>query len=200
MTHIFRLILLVLVVHLVPAGCAAPPDAPGRSTDFELIELVLVDLIDFKEFHSLTGRDGKKSQIVLSDQTIGSSGFLSDDQLSSESYPEKDKLVPPDIGADLRRRNPKEPISLSAFNPKNPNIIVEDLSDIDGKDDAAFEKKHPDARGYVEAWMPGYSEDGRTAVVRVLFGPTPHAATATYMLVKQDGRWKVKWRKTAYYV
>jgi hypothetical protein len=53
--------------------------------------------------------------------------------------------------------------------------------------------------GYAIAWLPAYSEDAKTALVRVYFGPTPHGATATYLLVRQNGEWTIKWRRTAYY-
>jgi hypothetical protein len=81
----------LLAVTLFAAGCAGPPDtapAPAEpavsSTDFDLIELVLVDLPGFAEFHTAMGRNGKRSQIVLNHKTIGSAGFISDDQLNGE--------------------------------------------------------------------------------------------------------------------
>lgn len=170
-------------------------DKPS-STDYELIEMVIVDLLDFDEFHLITDLDEEKSKVVLNEKTSRWYGFISDSQLSGEAYPKKDKLVPPDISADLRRRNHEEPFSLSGFKPNDPDIIVKDWSSLNRHD---AEKKYPDARCFIETWLPGYSKDGKTAVVRLWFGPTAHGATATYLLVKQDGRWTVKWRKTVYY-
>ena len=216
-----RLTVIGIVLHLVLLGCTTPPSAEpdqlrstqaGRAdtgvtnaeptvsvTDYELIELVLVDVMDFDEFHPYAGHDGKRSQIVLDSTTCGSSGFLSDDQLNGEVSPDEDRPIPADISADLRRRNPKQAFSLSGFKPTNPKILVADLSDLNLVRWSDFENKFTDARGYVKVWVSGYSKDGNTAVVRASFGPTPHGATLTYMLVKKDGHWTVKWRKTAYY-
>ena len=180
------------------AGEAKTTDS---STDFDLIELVLVDLIDFNEFSPMFFSNGKRSQIILNEKTQGLNGLISDDQLNSESGNKSDQVIPSEICADLRERNPEEPISLSEFKPTDPKILIEDVSEIHwGIDDISFAKKHPNAKGCVYAWLPGYSRDRKTAVVRLLFAPTPHGATATYMLVKQDGRWTIKWRRTAHYV
>ena len=181
----------------VDAGEAEPIVA---DTDLDLIELVLVDLFDFDEFQPGVRRIGNNATIILSNRTNGPSFYISDDQLGGEEYPDNDKPVPPDISADLRRRNQNESLSLSNFKPKNPNILVEDMSDNNRRRQSTeFGKRFPGAKGYVKVWLPGYSKDGKTAVVRMWIGPTVHGATATYLLVKQDGRWSVKWRKTAYY-
>lgn len=44
-------------------------------------------------------------------------------------------------------------------------------------------------------WPPGYSSDQKVSVVRALFGPTPHGASATCEISFQDGKWLVvkKW-------
>jgi hypothetical protein len=65
--------------------------------------------------------------------------------------------------------------------------------------DIDVEMKHPDAKNYVWLLAPGYSSDGKTAIVRLSFGPTAHGATATYLLVKEKGKWKVRQRRISYY-
>lgn len=165
-----------------------------RDEDRQILEVVLLDLIDFDEFSVFV--KGKKAKIVLAQKTAGTSGLLSDGQLNGESHDKEPYLIPADLRADLRRRNPKEPVILSGFKPSSPKILLRDLSGL-RRDE--FEEKYPDARGYAEAWLPGFSKDGRTAVLRAYFGPTPHGATATYLLEKRDGRWTVVWRKVAYY-
>lgn len=57
----------------------------------------------------------------------------------------------------------------------------------------AFEKAYPRARGYAEAFLPGYSKDGSLAVVRAWVGPSPHGAMATVLVERSDGKWSVKW-------
>ena len=117
--------------------------------------------------------------------------------MDGESFDKSPHRIPPVIRADLRRRNPNEPISLATFKPVSKKILVRDLDGLHrfGK----FEEKYPNAQAYVETWLPGYSKDGQSAVLRTSFGPTPHGATATYMLAKKDGRWTVVWRKVSYY-
>jgi hypothetical protein len=167
----------------------------ARDDDHRIIEVVLLDLIDFEEAHTF-GR-GKKTTIVLGEETAGSPFYLSDGQLDGEAHDEKKYLVPADIREDLRRRNPKEPVSMRGFKPSSSTILVRDLRGLTGYGE--FERKYPDSAGYVEAWLPGYSKDGQTAILRASFGPTPHGATTTYMLAWKNGRWTVVWRKVAYY-
>jgi hypothetical protein len=149
---------------------------------------------EFKDFH--LGSENK-AQIVLNEKTNGSGGF-DDDQLNSEFGSAKEGGIPVPICADLRRRNSAEPLSLSGFKPKNSKILVEELPDITQRGQFNFERKYPQANTYVEAWLPGYSKDGKTAVVRVRFGPSPHEGTATYLLENREGRWKVKWKTTTH--
>jgi hypothetical protein len=167
-----------------------------KEDDQRILEIVLLDLLDFEDFHPFGGSK-KKAEIVLGVKTAGSSGFLDDGQLDGESYDKNPHLIPSEIRSDLQKRNPKEPISLVAFKPESKKILVSDLEGLYqfGK----FGAKHPEARGYVETWLPGYSKDGQSAVLRMSFGPTPHGATATYMLAKKDGRWSVVWRDVSYY-
>ena len=60
----------------------------------------------------------------------------------------------------------------------------------------SFEDAHPKARGWLEAYLPGYSKDGTRAVVRAGVGPWAHAAMLTAVLEKRGDKWTVVW----YYV
>ncbi len=171
--------------------------------DYQILELVLLDLIEFKDF-SPSIDVGTKSDIVLSEKTAGSSGLLSDGQLGIEFDGKRTDLIPAAIREGLRSRNPNEPVSLRGFKSSSPKILVRDLSALErfrkSERNSEFKRTYPNARGYVKAWLPGYSTDGQTAVPRALLGPTPHTATATYMLTKKNGRWTVVWRKVARYL
>jgi hypothetical protein len=161
-----------------------------RDDDYWILEAVFVDLIDFKEF-SETFQDAKKTYIVLREQTAGASGYLSDDELNGEHFDEKTYFIPAEIRDDLRRRNPKEPVSLREFKPSSAKILVRELNELKHvrprRVRFEFVRICPIARGYVVSWLPGYSKDGQTAVVRALWGPTPHGATTTYMLKNERG-------------
>jgi hypothetical protein len=201
--HLFSLLVTIYLATAVPAGCDEPADDGPigdeprvSSTDHEIIEMVLLDLLEFDEFNRTTD-DGTRSKIVLSDKTVGSSAFLSDEHLGGEGHDKEDWLIPAEIRVDLRQRNGKKPVSLSKFKPTGKNILLKDISKFQSQ--LQIMDAFPDAKRYVEAWLPGYSEDGKAAIVRFWFGPSFHGATATYLLVKIDGKWKVKWRKTAHY-
>ena len=62
-----------------------------------------------------------------------------------------------------------------------------------------FAELYPKAKSYMQFSMPVYMDPGNTALVRFDFGPTPHGATCTYFLRRQNNRWIVVWRKPAYY-
>jgi len=180
--------------HLVSIELARPPE--WANTDDDLFDIVLLDLIDNKEFEPATGgRGAPKHQIVFGRTTeVGFTKLPFDlDQWFRE------KKIPPDIREDLLSRNPRRTRHfLARYQPSNPKILVRDLSRID--QDLGFSAQFPDARGYVESMLPGYSRDGRKAVVLFSFGPTPHGASGCYLLVKANGRWEIKERLIADYL
>jgi len=49
------------------------------------------------------------------------------------------------------------------------------------------------------AWRPGYSKDGQLAIVMFSIPWSIHHADATYVLVRQDGAWKVRVRQFVIY-
>jgi hypothetical protein len=92
---------------------------------------------------------------------------------------------------------------------RDSHIVVDDVSKYQRKDGWGYDfydqsrsgKKDQKLRirAYVSAWLPGYSQDGRSAVVRFWFGPSAHGAIATYRLTRKGGHWKIDWHKLAYY-
>jgi hypothetical protein len=53
--------------------------------------------------------------------------------------------------------------------------------------------------GPVQAWPPGYSTDGRFAVVRLVIPWSFHHKVATYLLSKENDKWSICLRQTVYY-
>jgi hypothetical protein len=180
-----------------PKGQPEAKEQTASKDDLQILDVVVIELSHSKVFETETGA-GKKTKIVVGDTTLGSSGFLSDNQLDGESHNREPHLIASEIRNDLRRRNTKDPVSLARFAPSIPNALVSDLSGL--KTGLDFERKYPEARGYVEAWLPGYSKDRQTAVLRLWYGPTSHGATATYLLVKKGGRWTVVWSRMVHYL
>lgn len=62
-----------------------------------------------------------------------------------------------------------------------------------------FLENYPEARCWVEAWVPGFSKDGNTALVRARIGPTAKSATVTAIVKKGTGGWAVAWHIYAIY-
>ena len=122
------------------------------------------------------------------------------------SYETGGRVLPKDAWDDLVRRN------LIRLSPDSRIISYEGLnfdSSIQvgnafpgpeppflGK---TFEDVFPQARGWVEAWVPGYSKDGKTAIVRARVGPTEKWATLTAIMKLQQGKWTVAWKKYSIY-
>ena len=64
----------------------------------------------------------------------------------------------------------------------------------------SFEGTYPKARGWLEAYLPGYSTDGTQAVVRAGVGPWVHGAMLTAVLAKRGDKWTVIWYHVAFFV
>jgi hypothetical protein len=182
----------VVIVEVAP-----PPES--SNPDHDIFDVVLSDLIDNEKFDSAVDSSDfalpKKPQIVLADTTYGQvigSGLLHLDPDNTR------REIPPDIQDDLMRRNPKlRRYTLPHYHPSNPNILVRDLSKVDL--DLGFAAQFPNARGYVEPFLPGYSRDGQTAYFRFFFGPPRRSAMGFYLLKKVKGRWEIAWKQLGPY-
>jgi hypothetical protein len=82
--------------------------------------------------------------------------------------------------------------SLAGLRPSNPKILVRDLDAEFPKMRSGlgfaknFRKNYLDSCGYVRVYLPGYSQDGQSAVVIWRGGPSPHGLTWAYMLVRSE--------------
>jgi hypothetical protein len=64
----------------------------------------------------------------------------------------------------------------------------------------ALEDAHPKARGWLEAYLPGYSKDGTRAVIRAGVEPSAHGAMLTAVMEKRGDKWTVAWYHVARFV
>jgi hypothetical protein len=167
--------------------------------DCKILELVLVNLIDYDQFRRMT-LASKTTKIVLESKSQGSERYvnLADDQLNREGHMKEPYFISPEVRENLRWRNRRKPVSLRRFVPASANVVVAGLTESDLGRFGTFRQKHPEAGGYVQAWLPGYSKDGQSAVIRAFIGPTFHSTTVTYGVAKDKGRWAVVWR-TSYF-
>jgi len=74
----------------------------------------------------------------------------------------------------------------------------------DGKffSDRIFADEHPNAKGWVDVWLPGFNKTNTEAFIGFMFGPRHSPSFAFYKLQRTaatDTNWKVTWHKLNYY-
>ena len=55
------------------------------------------------------------------------------------------------------------------------------------------------AKCLVQFWRAGFTRDGKRAIVRFSYGPSPHGATGTYVLERTDHGWRIVSSTISYY-
>ena len=181
-----------------------PPPTGKRASapDRDVLEALLLSVAEDKDFPAPPVNE--KTIIVLHRRNPESVDPIIN--ASVVSYETGQKDLPKDAWDDLVRRNVIRlnpycrQISYEglAFDPKIQvaNAFPEPKPPFAGK---TFEDVFPNARGWVSAWVPGFSKDGRTAIVRAQVGPSVHRATLTAILKQLSGKWSVVWRKYSVY-
>ena len=194
----------------------APSKPPGvpRPDDLPVLDAALSHFAADPEFEPMVVSFKNGRRLVVDRETTW--GSVRAEQVRLDA-PEGN--LPQDALADLEARNSGPAVAgpgtttsgdgpaaapLDGLRPSTPDVVVTDLSRFEGDEpfgfDEALRKAYPDAQAYARAALPGYTADGRRALVRIHFGPTPHGASGTYLLEKHPAAgWKVTWRKLAYY-
>jgi hypothetical protein len=184
------------------AEAGLPKDKVGeKRRDYAVLEAALNDIASATnpENKNHIKNRGPGREIVISNETIAGDSGLIGIEYESHNIDGKDaRRIPADMLEDFKRRRNGPTRSLKDFKPGNPNIIVRDLDKMFEEADFpldAFLKEYPAAWGFVRAYPPGYSKDGRRAVVVFEGGPNGiHGLDWKYMLAKDKNRWIVLWR------
>jgi len=198
--HIF--LLCIACALTVPASAAAPDER-----DRQVLETLLLHLLADSTF-DLTQVSPKRATIILHTRTPEKTGFLMPHQIRSEI---DGRTLPSDAESDLRSRNTPvdaRPDTYDSVTACYTNltfaagIVVTNLTEIwKGRGSfTSFEDAYPKARGWLEAYLPGYSKDGTRVVVRAGVGPWAHAAMLTAVLEKRRDKWRVVWYYVARFV
>jgi hypothetical protein len=198
--------LLWIALALVPLASGATPTVPD-DRDRQVLESLLLHLLSDTKF-DVTRVPTNGAMIVLHARTPEKTGFLMSDQIRSEIG---SRTLPSDAEKDMRRRNTPvdaKPDMYDSVKASYTNltfaagIVVTDLTEIwkRRRSCCSFEDAHPKARGWLEAYLPGYSKDGTRAVVRADVGPWAHGAMLTAVLEKQEDKWVVVWYHVARFV
>lgn len=176
----------------------APADLPlpypwNRDRDRDVLETALADLFDPKnpenaiDFRTPDGRPCP--ELVLAETTYRWS--------SNPALDEAD-----DACNDLRRRNSGGPVLIAQLGLgrtrkiryDDPERLYEASVNAELGLREYFQKNYPRACGYAWVALPGYSRDGRKAVVFFKGGFSGHATAWTYRLERTDRGWEVRHR------
>jgi hypothetical protein len=156
---------------------------------------IIAALDHFRTLQDLFLSGSKEDGILLVDRYYGGdSGFISSSQLGGE-LSDEGWTVPKDALADLERGAEKGGEISSSKLP--PTLRLFEFT----KEDTSFNFRelHSDARAFVSLWRPGFTRDGKQAVVRFMFGPSPHGAAATYLLERRGNEWHVVHHSLSYF-
>jgi hypothetical protein len=204
--HLSYCVVLGIVCSFGPhaqAGTALGTD----QRDGPVLNALLLHLLADPEL-DLTTVPTNRAQILLHIRTPEKTGFLQPGQIHGDI---RNHWLPDDVERDLRHRNSKPDAkpdtyeAVAAFFTNltfSSGIVVGDLSGLCKRRSplSTFEGTYPRARGWLEAYLPGYSEDGTLAIVRAMVGPSAHGATVTALLEKRGDNWVVDWYEIVTYV
>jgi hypothetical protein len=104
----------------------------------------------------------------------------------------RDEILEPlglsiDLAEDLQLRNREGSIPLTEFEFQSKRIVIDDL-DRKGRE---AEARYPDAARFVHVSLPGYSRDGKAALVAVSDSLSEHFSGAVYILTLLNGEWHI---------
>ncbi len=177
------------------------PTARGQEEDRAVLEAVLKDLLDQSD--AAEQRPGARREFVLN--TFSLSDTMPGDfdrVLDGVAVSKKSAMQ---LKSDLARRNAGGPTTFGRLKFKDARIVIKDLNIITDASTGErlfemnpyeFREKYPNIEYYAETYLPGFSEDGKTALVRMTLGPpsdTHGLARYTGVVGKSQGEWKIKW-------
>jgi hypothetical protein len=193
------------VTHLKSLGILKgyPPTSASaaQSRDYAVLESALTDLLTYK------GRDSplpyqrslRFDRRAVRTQIADSA--LLDDVYSRDTKPPDRALRPAVVEAtqDMVRRT-NSPDSFADYTPGHRGITLYRTRTVHARDREGVAAYQELSRRPVRAWLPGYSREGQTAVIRLVVPWSIHHAEGTFLLTETDGRWKVIWRCFVYYL
>jgi hypothetical protein len=168
-----------------------PRDLPlpypwDQDRDRRVLEAAL--LLELHESHTSNrrGPDEPPLNLVAVDEC---SALEPEQEFGLEELVSKNAF-PTEMVADLKRRNRAVCESLAELKFDRRRVIVDDLQRLH----EAVVPKYPDAQAFGKVALPGYSRDGRHALVVVQDMFNPHGASGVVcVLIKSGARWRVLW-------
>lgn len=202
-------LLLVSILLLAPVflcGLSGTDDEPVRPSgqDEEILATLLSHLLDDPD-EILKQRPWVGEMIVVHERTPKIGGYF----LASHLHKAADnRHLPVDAIESLQERNavPESNASVHAVFTNlqvEKRVVVADLSEVWNerrRSSQRFTDEFPTARVWMVPYLPGYSKDGMTTLVRASVGPWPHPAMLTAVLQKDNDMWKVEWYHITFYL
>ncbi len=200
-----RTLICIAAISVLP-GCEAETTAPD-ARDHQVLRALLIRLLADPKF-DMTHAPTNGAEIVLHVRTPLRIGGVEPVQIQVDA---RDHTLPNDALENLRSRNTPQDASSDNYKAVSANytdlafsapIIVGDFIVEDEEDRLMYRefiRTYPKARGFLQAHLPGYSKDGRRAVVRAWVGPLQHGGMVTALLEKREQEWVVTWHRITSY-
>ncbi len=203
--HFWPALLLCMACTGGMSMCWAASSVPDER-DRQVLE-VLIERLHADSGFDRTRVSSKATAFLLHARTPESGYEVGSEQL--QLYIDNHK-IPEDLERELRHRNTPPDAkfgsdgAIAAWFTNlsfGPRVVIADLTGKMGDRffSRAFRDAYPNARGWMQSFLPGYSPDGSRALVRGWVGPSYHGAMVTAVLVKKGNRWKVKWHYIAWF-
>jgi hypothetical protein len=152
-----------------------------QDRDRRVLETALIHVTNNKSSNRLESQPSDLTIIVHDVTTIGEfSNWFNAWIIPSEE-------IPINVAADLQRRNNEGPLPVAPFKFRSHQIVIDDLD--------AYRREErgdlPEAAAYVRVSLPGYSRDGKIAVVCVSDALGAHYSGRVLALILSGGEWRV---------
>lgn len=152
-----------------------------RERDRQVLEATLLHRVEHVLSRLEPGDPDRTASRIYVDQLTAPSEMFQD-WYDDDILPE---LLPIEVAADLQHRNDEGEIPLAEFRLNNPRIAIRDLEPLHHSD-------HPsDSLGFVYVSIPGFSNDGKIALVTVTNAFSEHSYGEIYALKIVDNQWRV---------
>jgi hypothetical protein len=175
-----------------------------QNPDADVIETALVDLAMSSNKESETfRREQGKGRLLFSGKSRELVGTLRQELQSAESEAWKslgstDRNAAKRAAAEIIDRVESKQYC-AAFHPKDPHILLWEDDPASTQPAKPFEERYEKPRP-IHAAPPGYSDQGRLAVVVFSFPWSMHSGDVTYVLRFDGKKWQVISRHFTYYV
>jgi hypothetical protein len=176
---------------LAITASAQTPRQPAKtspSKDYQVLEMVLRDLITYDGIDKPLSVGPAPREVFFNPEPYrsGLAGVLEPlrRQKIWERMSGQERAVAQEAAEHLAKRTDTKD-TFKLYRAQDSRIHV------------STKRREPDknaryfARYPVQAWAPGYSSDGTYAVVQLFFPELLHPSIGTYVLQKQDEKWKV---------